>query len=66
MYSDLYSSEYQAHSVTEVALKAYLEPGNKFTFPEIYNLYHSYYRKIMDGESYEEIVDKEFLHDTFK
>jgi hypothetical protein len=67
MYADMYSSEFQAHSVTECSIQAYLEPYNdSFNFSEIFNLYLAYYKKIINGENYEDKKDKAYIYDNFE
>lgn len=60
MYNDPFSSEYQAHTVTQNAIAAYLNPEkgslNK-DFPTVYNLYQEYYRKFVDVRGYERPED---------
>lgn len=60
MYEDPYSSEYQAHSVTEEAIYKYLFPddGKMDTdFVDIYNTYQEYYREIVKTRGYEKNED---------
>ncbi|MEK7113530.1 MAG: hypothetical protein AAB873_01750, partial [Patescibacteria group bacterium] len=64
MYEDPYSSEYQAHSVTQNAIAKYLFPDSKklnVNFVNLYNTQHEYYREFMKMRGYEKIEDIEEL-----
>lgn len=65
MYDDIYSSEYQAHSITQNAIAEYLSPINTYTFPEIYNTYQAYYRACTEASNCEDNDDKEYLLYTY-
>lgn len=62
MYGDPYSSEFQAHSVTQHAIHDYLFPGAKelsVPFEDMYNLHQDYYRKFVNTRGYERDEDIE-------
>ena len=64
MYEDPYSSEYQAHSVTQNSIAKYLFPDSKklnVNFVNLYNTQHEYYREFMKMRGYEKIEDIEEL-----
>lgn len=58
MYEDIYTSEYQAHSITQNAVAEYLSPTNTHTFPEIYNTYQEYYRAFTEESNCEDNNNK--------
>ncbi len=56
MYEDAYSSEYQAHVITQDAIGKYLIPDNhdlNVDFVDIYNTEQEYYREFRKTKSYE-------------
>jgi len=55
-YKDPYSVEYQAHNVTEWAIRAYLicvDERFDVSFPEIFNVFQEYYRVCISKKSWE-------------
>lgn len=64
MYGDLFSSEYQAHSVTQTAIAKYLFPDNNdlnVDFVNLYNTEQEYYREFIKVRGYEKSEDIEDL-----
>jgi len=64
MYEDIFSSEYQAHSVTDNAIYRYLFPDNAnldIDFVNLYNMEHEYYREFIKMGGYEKSEDIEDL-----
>ncbi len=56
LYKDLYATEYQAHSVTQIAVAKYIFPDNhdlNIDFADTYNTYHEYYRQFLRTRGYE-------------
>ncbi len=55
MYTDAYSPEYQAHNITQDAIKRFLMPEDhnlNIDFVDIYNIEQEYYREIIKNKDY--------------
>src|SRR3989344_3574140 len=65
MYEDPYSSEYQAHEITQNAIAKYLVPDENnlnVDFVDIYNVEQEYYRELVKTRGYEKNADIEELN----